>query len=171
VDFLTLIGAALAIGSILGGQILEGGHVGSIVQATAFIIVMGGTLGAVCIQNPLSVVLKGVSLLSLTLFDPKLDIKSDIARIIDLANLSRKQGLLALEGKIKDLPDPFFKKGVQFIVDGTDPKMMQEILETEVDHHDGRQNLGCGRGVCADGRNFRCGAWADSCHGKPSRSF
>jgi chemotaxis protein MotA len=61
VDFLTLIGAAMAIGSILGGQILEGGHVGSIIQATAFIIVMGGTLGAVCIQNPLSVVLKGVS--------------------------------------------------------------------------------------------------------------
>jgi chemotaxis protein MotA len=136
VDFLTIIGAVVAIGSILGGQILEGGHVGSILQATAFIIVMGGTIGAVLIQNPLSVVLKGISLLSLALFDPKVDIKGDIAMIVELANLSRKQGLLALEGKIKDIPDPFFKKGVQFIVDGTDPAMMQEILESEVEHHE-----------------------------------
>lgn len=135
-DFLTIIGAVVAIGSILGGQLLEGGHVGSIVQATAFIIVMGGTLGAVCIQNPLSVVLKGVALLSLTIFDPKMDVKGDIARVVDLANLSRKQGLLALESKLKDIPDPFFRKGVQFIVDGTDPKMMQEILETELEHHE-----------------------------------
>ena len=135
-DFLTIIGLAIAIGSILGGQILEGGHVSSIMQLTAFIIVMGGTIGAVCIQNPMSVVLKGVSLLSLALFDPKVDVKKDIGTIIDLANISRKQGLLALEGKIKDIPDPFFKKGVQFIVDGTDPKMMQEILETEVEHHE-----------------------------------
>jgi chemotaxis protein MotA len=136
VDFLTIIGAVVAIGSILGGQILEGGHVGSILQATAFIIVMGGTIGAVLIQNPLSVVVKGISLLSLALFDPKVDIKGDIAMIVELANLSRKQGLLALEGKIKDIPDPFFKKGVQFIVDGTDPAMMQEILESEVEHHE-----------------------------------
>ncbi len=135
-DFLTIIGVVVAIGAILGGQILEGGHIGSILQLTAFIIVMGGTFGAICIQSPLSVVLKGISLLSLALFDPKIDVKSDIARIIDLANLSRKQGLLALEGKLKDIPDPFFKKGVQFIVDGTDPKMMQEILETEVEHHE-----------------------------------
>lgn len=135
-DFLTVIGAVVAIGSILGGQLLEGGHVGSIVQATAFIIVMGGTLGAVCIQNPLSVVVKGVALLSLTIFDPKIDVKGDIARVVDLANLSRKQGLLALESKLKDIPDPFFRKGVQFIVDGTDPKMMQEILETELEHHE-----------------------------------
>lgn len=135
-DFLTVLGAIVAIGSILGGQLLEGGHVGSIIQATAFIIVMGGTLGAVCIQHPLSVVLKGVGLLSLTLFDPKVDVKGDIARVVDLANLSRKQGLLALESKLKDIPDPFFRKGVQFIVDGTDPKMMQEILETELEHHE-----------------------------------
>ena len=62
-DIATIIGIVLALGSILGGQILEGGHLGSIMQLTAFIIVMGGTLGAVCVQNPLSVVLKGVSLL------------------------------------------------------------------------------------------------------------
>src|SRR5688500_7278068 len=97
---------------------------------------MGGTLGAVCIQNPLPVVINGIALPSLKRFDPKMDVKGDIAKVVALANLSRKQGLLALESKLKDIPAPFFKKGVQFIVDGTDPKMMQEILETEVEHHE-----------------------------------
>ncbi len=132
-DIATIIGIVLALGSILGGQILEGGHPGSIIQLTAFVIVMGGTLGAICVQNPLSVVLKGVSLLKLGITDPKHDNKGTITTIIDLANVSRKQGLLALEGKLKDIHDPFFRKGVQLIVDGTDPKAVHEILEIDVE--------------------------------------
>jgi len=136
VDIATIIGISLALGSILGGQILEGGHVGSIMQLTAFIIVMGGTIGAICIQNPLSVVLKGVSMLRLGIMSPKHDNNGIIKTIIDLANVSRKQGLLALEGKLKDIHDPFFKKGVQLIVDGTDPKAVHEILEIDLEHHE-----------------------------------
>src|ERR1041384_7110966 len=112
---------------------LEGGHPDSIIQLTAFVIVMGGTLGAICVQNPLSVVLKGVSLLKLGIKDPKHDNKGIITTIIDLANVSRKQGLLALEGKLKDIHDPFFRKGVQLIVDGTDPKAVHAILEIDVE--------------------------------------
>ncbi len=132
-DIATIIGIVLALGSILGGQILEGGHPGSIMQLTAFIIVMGGTIGAICVQNPLSVVLKGVSLLKLGIMAPKHDNKGTITTIIDLANVSRKQGLLALEGKLKDIHDPFFRKGVQLIVDGTDPKAVHEIMEIDVE--------------------------------------
>ncbi|RPH79911.1 MAG: motility protein A, partial [Nitrospiraceae bacterium] len=68
-DIATIVGIVLAFGSIIGGQALEGGHLGSIMQLTAFVIVMGGTIGAVCVQNPLSVVLKGVSLLGLGIMD------------------------------------------------------------------------------------------------------
>jgi chemotaxis protein MotA len=135
-DIATILGIVLALGSIIAGQVLEGGHLGSIIQLTAFIIVMGGTIGAVCVQNPLSVVLKGVSLLGLGIMAPKHDNKGIIATIIDLANVSRKQGLLALEGKLKDIHDPFFRKGVQLIVDGTDPKVVHEILEIDVEQHE-----------------------------------
>jgi chemotaxis protein MotA len=136
VDIATILGIVLAFGSIIGGQALEGGHLGSIVQLTAFIIVVGGTIGAVCVQNPLPVVLKGVSLLSLGIMAPKHDNKGIISTIIELANVSRKQGLLALEGKLKDIHDPFFRKGVQLIVDGTDPKVVHEILEIDLEHHE-----------------------------------
>jgi chemotaxis protein MotA len=135
-DIATIVGIVLALGSIVGGQALEGGHLGSIVQLTAFVIVMGGTIGAVCVQNPLSVVLKGISLLTLGIMDPKHDNKGTITTIIDLANVSRKQGLLALEGRLKDIHDPFFRKGVQLIVDGTDPKMVHEIMEIDVEYQE-----------------------------------
>ena len=135
-DIATILGVVIAIGSILGGQALEGGHIGSVLQLTAFIIVMGGTIGACCVQNPLPVVIKSITSVSLVLTNPSHDVKGTITQILELANVSRKQGLLALEGRLKDLHDPFFKKGVQLIVDGTDPKLLQEILEIEVEQHE-----------------------------------
>jgi chemotaxis protein MotA len=135
-DIATLIGIALAIGSILGGQALEGGHAGSIMQLTAFMIVIGGTLGALFVQNPMPVVIRGFGVLALAIGGPRLDFKGAITQLLDLANVSRKQGLLALESKMKDIKDPFLKKGIQLIVDGTDPKLVHEILEIEVEHHE-----------------------------------
>ncbi|MCC6141031.1 flagellar motor protein [Nitrospira lenta] len=135
-DIATLLGIVLAIGSIIGGQALEGGHLSSIMQLTAFIIVAGGTIGACCVQNPLSVVIKSIGSLGMVFGNTPIDTKATIKLILDLATVSRKQGLLALEGKLKDIKDPFFKKGVQLIVDGTDPKAVHEILEIEVEHHE-----------------------------------
>ena len=135
-DIATIVGIVLAVGSIAGGQALEGGHLGSILQLTAFIIVIGGTIGACCVQNPLPVLIKAVGALSLALVGSHQDNKGTIKLILDLANVSRKQGLLALEGKLKEIKDPFMRKGVQLIVDGTDPKAVHEILEIEVEHHE-----------------------------------
>jgi chemotaxis protein MotA len=135
-DIATILGIVIALGSIIGGQVLEGGHVGSILQLTAFIIVIGGTVGAICVQNPLPVIIKAVGAVSLAIAGPHIDRKGTIKLISDLADISRKQGLLALEGKLKGINDPFLKKGVQLIVDGTDPQAVREILEIEVEHHE-----------------------------------
>lgn len=135
-DIATILGMVLALGAILGGQILEGGHVGSILQLTAFIIVIGGTVGAICVQSPLPVIIKAAGALSLAFSGHRIDNRGNIKLILDLANLSRKQGLLALEGKLKDVKDPFVRKGIQLIVDGTEPKVVHEILEIEVEHHE-----------------------------------
>ena len=69
-DIATILGIVIAIGSILGGQALEGGHIGSVLQLTAFIIVMGGTIGACCIQNPLPVVIRSLTSVTLALITP-----------------------------------------------------------------------------------------------------
>jgi len=135
-DILSLLGIILAVGSILGGMLLEGGHLGSIVQATAFIIVMGGTVGAVMLQFPLPVFLKAMTSLKMVFFNQAQDMKGLIAELVELSNLSRKQGLLALEGKIKTVEDPLLAKGLQLVVDGTEPPKIREILEVEVDTFD-----------------------------------
>ncbi|HMS85425.1 MAG TPA: flagellar motor protein [Nitrospira sp.] len=135
-DIATILGIVIALGSIIGGQVLEGGHIGSIMQLTAFIIVIGGTFGAICIQNPLPVVINAFGALTIAISGPHIDNKGTIKLILELANISRKQGLLALEGKLKTITDPFMKKGVQLIVDGTEPKAVIEILEIEVEHHE-----------------------------------
>src|SRR5512139_256075 len=101
-DIATILGVIIALGSLAGGQALEGGHLGRILQLTAVIVVSGGTFGAICIQNPLPVVIKAFGALSIAISGPHIDNKGTIKLILDLANISRKQGLLALEGKLKD---------------------------------------------------------------------
>lgn len=61
-DLNSVIGILLAFVAIIGGQILEGGHVGSLLQVAAFLIVMGGTVGAVLLQSPVKVFLNGVKM-------------------------------------------------------------------------------------------------------------
>jgi len=140
-DLLTIIGIIVALGAILGGQILEGGHIGSIMQLTAFIIVMGGTFGAVMVNYPMATFLKAITNTKMVFFNVHVDSKAMIALIVELATLSRKQGLLALEGKLKTMTDPFFKKGLQLVIDGTEAKMIREILEIEVEHYEEENSL------------------------------
>jgi chemotaxis protein MotA len=140
-DLLTIIGIILAIVAIIGGQILEGGHVGSIMQLTAAIIVLGGTLGAVMVNYPMAIFLKALSNAKLIFFNVHVDSKGMIAQIVELATLSRKQGLLALEGKLKTLSDPFLQKGLLLVIDGTEAKSIREILEIEVDRFEEENNL------------------------------
>ncbi len=132
-DILSILGILFALGAIVGGQHLEGGHLSSILQGTAFLIVMGGTLGAVMLHFPLPIFLKALSRASMVFGNVNVDMKGIIAKIVELSNISRKQGLLALEGQIKTLTDPLMAKGVQLVVDGTEPHKIKEILEVEVE--------------------------------------
>jgi chemotaxis protein MotA len=140
-DILTIVGIVLAIVAIIGGQVLEGGHIGSIMQATAGIIVLGGTIGAVMVNYPMAVFLKAISNAKMVFFNVHVDSKATIAQIVELATLGRKQGLLALEGKLKTITDPFLRKGVQLVVDGTEAKAIREILEIEVEQFEEENNL------------------------------
>ena len=131
-DIATIVGLILAFGAILGGQVLEGGSIHAIMQMTAAIIVMGGTIGATMVSYPLDTVLLAVKNAKLAFFNPKTDPLGIIKQIIELSGVARKDGLLALEGMIKKIEDPFFRKGLQLVVDGTEPKLAREILEIDI---------------------------------------
>jgi chemotaxis protein MotA len=132
-DILTILGLILGFGAILGGNFLEGGHIDSLMQLTAFIIVGGGTCGAVLVQTPIPTFLRSLKMLLWIFFPPKVEQKGAIEKIIGWSNIARKEGLLGLEALVEAEPDPFARKGLQLLVDGSEPEVIRKILEVELD--------------------------------------
>ena len=142
VDKISLGGLILGIVAILGGQLLEGGNVGSLVQPTAFLIVCGGTLGAVMLQSSLAVFKRGMAMARWVWMPPAIDHKKLLDQINSWSQLSRREGLLALENFVPAQKDPFSKKALQLLVDGTDPERLREVLEVEIDTYEESLKLG-----------------------------
>lgn len=131
-DALSIVGVVVALGAILGGNILEGGHTESLVQLTAFIIVIGGTLGAVMLQTPVSVFFRSLKMLPWVVLPPKIERDVEIAKIVKWSHLSRKDGLLALETAAEEESDLFSRKGLQLLVDGGEPEAIRNIMEIDM---------------------------------------
>lgn len=137
-DIGMILGILVALGAILGGNLLEGGHLESLIGIPAFLIVIGGTIGAVLVQFPLPVV-KGALSAGMGLLKPK---KSDPAKLVDelvsLAQLARKDGVLGLEQVANSVSHPMLSKGVLMAVDGCESEVIRSTLETIIsqeEHH------------------------------------
>ncbi len=140
-DKISVIGIALALLAILGGQALEGGHIASLLQLTAFLIVLGGTFGAVMLQSSSQVFLRGMRLAKWVFLPPGYNPERLIRTMLEWSQASRKGGLLALEAQMNAQSDPFMKKGIQLLVDGTEPEQLRASLELEIDlYEDGQRN-------------------------------
>ena len=131
-DLASVIGLALAVFAILGGQALEGGSVGSIMQPTAALIVLGGTFGACLLQFPLAVALTSFKSIVKAFFEPKGNNKEIIQEIIRFANKARKEGVISLEADAQKITDPFLKKALTMAMDGVEPKVLRETMELEI---------------------------------------
>ena len=131
-DILSIFGLAVAIGAIIGGQILEGGTIGSLLQFAAFLIVLGGTLGAVMLQSPLATFIEGLRLVRWIFVPPQVDTAGTISRIVAWAQVARKDGMLALEDALAEVPQGFERNGLQMLVDGFELVKIREALEVEI---------------------------------------
>jgi len=131
-DLISIIGLLVGLAAILGGQWLEGGHLSSLLQPTAFVIVMGGTFGAVMLQSPYAAFVQGMAMLKWVFTPPALGQAELIDRLAAWSHTARKEGLLALEGHLAEVDDPFLRKGLQLLVDGAEPDRVREVLEVEV---------------------------------------
>lgn len=136
-DILSIIGLLVGLLAIGGGQVLEGGSLGALLQVTAFIIVCGGTLGAVMLQSPVKVFVSGMKM-ALWVFRPPVLLPHGVVRqLTEWSTVVRKEGLLALEPQIAGLSDPFVKRGLQLLVDGAEPEKLREALEVEIGAFEG----------------------------------
>jgi chemotaxis protein MotA len=132
VDKISIAGLILGIAAILVGQVLEGGHIGSLIQPTAFLIVIGGTLGAVMLQSPLPVFTQGMRMVRWVFVPPAVEPARLIEQVANWSHVARKEGLLALEAQIPSIEDPFMRKGLQLLVDGAEPERLREVLDVEI---------------------------------------
>lgn len=140
-DIISVIGILISFAAILGGQYLEGGHIGSLVQVTAFIIVLGGTFGACMLQYSLPVFLQGVKLLRWVILPPHISLEEVIDQIISWGQTARRGGLLSLEPILIEMEDPFMKKGLQLLVDGAEPEKLREAMEVDMVAYDEHYRL------------------------------
>jgi chemotaxis protein MotA len=140
-DKISVAGVLIGILAIIGGQILEGGHVGSLSQPTALLIVLGGTLGAVMLQSPYATFMRGIRMAKWVWLPPVVNHSQLIQQVATWSQVSRREGLLALEGMISQMKDEFAKKGLQLLVDGAEPERLREVLEVEINTFEDEMKL------------------------------
>jgi chemotaxis protein MotA len=141
-DLTTVFGLIIGIGAVLASFLMDGGHLMALVQAPAMIIVIFGTFGAAVITTSFPQLKNIPSLLKVILLEKKLNPQELIEVIYDLAQKSRKNGLLSLERELAGVSDPFLKKAVQLAIDGFETNKIKEILEIEVSYIEERHKVG-----------------------------
>jgi len=132
-DLLSLVGLLMGVGAILLGQFIEGGHISSLLNGPAILIVAGGTLGAIMLQFPMPLFVQALRQMKWVFFPPADSGEEIIEKIISWSNVARREGLLGLESLSDTEEDDFARRGLMLLVDGTEPEMMRNILEVEVD--------------------------------------
>jgi chemotaxis protein MotA len=132
VDIATIAGLVVGFVCIVLGIVSVGGNVGDFLDPPSVFVVIGGSLGSLITTNTFPDLISGLKSFKLALKIPAHNVKEMITKIIELSNVARKEGLLSLEESASDLNDPFLKKGILLIVDGTDPDLVRGIMETEL---------------------------------------
>lgn len=133
-DLASLLGLVICIVLVIIAIISGGGVSGflSFLDFQSALITFGGAFCSIMAANTMADFVGGLKSFTLVLKTPNFDTPAMIQQIIDLSNVARKEGLLSLEEAAGNLEDPFLKKGILLIVDGTDPELVRGIMETEL---------------------------------------
>lgn len=131
-DPLSVIGLIIGFAAIIGGSVMEGGSPGFLLNGPAFVIVLGGTLGAILLQTPPQLFWQGLKMTAWIFSPPKLDLEREISKVVRWSVMARKEGLLGLENEIDREKDVFVRKGLQLLVDGNETEVIREALELEM---------------------------------------
>jgi chemotaxis protein MotA len=141
-DVLTIVGLFVGMSCILLGQTLEGGHVGSIIQLTAAIIVLGGTAGAILTQFPMADLRRALVQTRRIFTSTNQALEPLIEKLVNLGRKSRREGLLVLEEEALQTPDTFLRQALLALVDGGDPAALRGTLTQIIDNEEEYQECG-----------------------------
>src|SRR5579875_3925295 len=141
-DLATLVGIILAFVGLIGGFLVDGGSIGALLQLTAALIVFGGTIGATLASTSLKDFLRVGAYLKIAFLDKPQAPLDTIDELVQLAVVARRECILALEERIDSFSDEFLKSGLRLVVDGVDPELVKNMLETELAFLDERHENG-----------------------------
>jgi chemotaxis protein MotA len=111
---------------------MEGGSLASMINPSAMVLVFGGTFGASMMSFPMSAITSVPQVVKHAFVSKHQDVAEVIKMLVSFAERARREGLLALEEQSKDIDDDFLKKGIQLAIDGTDPELVREIMQTDI---------------------------------------
>jgi chemotaxis protein MotA len=131
-DIATIGGIVLALASLIMGFTFDGGSLVALLNPAAAILVFGGTLGATLTSVSLKHFTGMVKYARISLFSKSPEMLDTVEELVALAVVARREGLLALEERLESMSDPFMKNGLQLVVDGVDPELVREYLDTEL---------------------------------------
>lgn len=131
-DILSILGVIIGFSALIGGNFIEGGSIQSLINGPAALIVIGGTLGAAILQTPKQHLKRAWKILPWVIRPPHTPFDEAIAKLVRWAHAARKEGLLGLEHIADAEKDRFARKGLQMLVDGSEPEVIRRILESEL---------------------------------------
>jgi len=131
VDIATIVGIVFGIVLLLGSILIEG-SLSAFWSVSSLMIVLGGTLASTLINFPLAQVVGTIKIIRIAFRNHTTEPAEIIGALVAFAEKARREGLLALEAEAEVIDESFLKKGIQLIVDGTDPELVRSILETEL---------------------------------------
>lgn len=131
-EALSLTGIVLAFAVVIFGSILKGSGLAALWSAAAFVVVIVGTSAAIMVQTRAPVLRRALRMARWVIHPPASDSQALIAKVLGWSEIARRQGLLGLESHFETEADPFAKKGLQLLVDGSEPEVIRGILEVEV---------------------------------------
>ncbi len=141
-DISLIVGLLVSFGALGVGMIMEGAELFGFIGISPAMIVFGGTLGIILVAHPLANVKRIPKLLGIALRGNDEDSNELVTRLVDLAEKARREGLLSLEEEAANMDDPFIKKGLMLVIDGTDPDQVRDILEIEIERMEERHKAG-----------------------------
>ncbi len=141
-DLATLLGLIIAFGAVGGSYLMEGGTWDSVFLTAPILIVVGGTLGATTVTTSVDTVMRIPHFLRVAFFGRSHRFNDTIENIVKLSEKARREGILGLENDLAEIQNPFFRKAVRLVIDGTAVESLREILETEIAYLEERHKRG-----------------------------
>jgi len=132
VDRLSVIGLILALATVVGGHMLEGGAIAALYNLPALLIVVLGTIAAVMIQTPWHQFKRSFVMLKWIVWPPQLAIDQRVETMTRWSHIARSDGFLVLENELEAEQDPMIRESLMLLIDGTDPEHIRQTLETRI---------------------------------------